>query len=228
MSKIEKKRAARIAASLEKHYGKPRPMSRDREDPLYVLVLTILSQNTNDVNRDRAMERLQIRFPEWKDLARANRRSIESAIRVGGLANQKSARIKEVMKWTKATFGDYSLDKMSEMSTEKAYETLTALKGVGPKTASIVLLFGFDRPLFPVDTHIHRVSTRLGFLKPGTTAAEAHTVLGNIFDPKNYYSIHINIINHGRALCSARKPSCAKCFLADECPWPESNPEKRN
>ncbi len=216
----------RVAKLLEEHYNTPRPAPPGRVDPLEVLVLTILSQNTNDLNRDRAMARLMNRFPTWDDVARSNRRSLEAAIRVGGLARQKSERIKEILRWVKSTFGEYSLAELENMPTDRAHEMLMNLKGVGPKTAAIVLLFAFGRPVFPVDTHIHRVTTRLGLLDKGTSAAAAHEILGNLFPPENFYSIHMNIIGHGREVCHARNPHCGGCFLAEICPWPGKNDGK--
>jgi len=209
---------------LEKNYGRPQPVA-GKTDPVEQLVLTILSQNTNDVNRDRAMGRLTARFPTWEDVAGASAESIEAAIRVGGLGRQKAGRIKEALKWMKDTFGEYSLESLKDMGTADAYEMLTSLKGVGPKTASIVLLFGFGRPAFPVDTHIRRVSTRLGLLPEGVSYNDAHRILGNIFEAEDYYPIHINLIKHGRRVCKWRKPLCGECFLSRLCPWPARNEE---
>lgn len=225
---MSKKRAASkkhqsryILEALENEYGVPAPDPGRVRKPLDELVLTILSQNTNDVNRDRAYGSLRKKYPTWEKVARADQRSIESAIRVGGLAGQKSRRIKQILKWVKDTFGDYSLEDLKKMESGRAYDTLIALKGVGPKTASIVMLFTLGRPYFPVDTHILRVTTRLGLIRSGTDAARAHVLLGEMFPTEKYYSAHLNIITHGRRICSARNPNCPACVLFKRCEWPD-------
>ncbi len=216
-------RAAQVADLLERNYGRPQPAKTGKIDPMEQLVSTILSQNTNDINRDRAMDELTARFSTWEEIAEAHPKSIEAAVRVGGLGHQKSRRIKEVLRWIKDTFGEYSLEPIKDMSTEEAYSMLTRLKGIGPKTASIVLLFGFGRPVFPVDTHIYRVTGRLGLLPEGASYNAAHRILGNIFEAENYYPVHINLIRHGREVCKWRKPLCSECFLSVLCPWPANN-----
>lgn len=219
-----KKNAALVIELLEQNYGIPKPEPYHQVDALEILILTVLSQNTNDTNRDRAMESLRSRFPTWGGIAAADRREIEKAIRVGGLAHQKSERIKTILNWVKSEFGVYSIEKLGRMPSGEAHDILMSLKGVGPKTAAIVLLFGFGIPVFPVDTHIHRAATRLGFLRNGLSAEEAHKVLGELFPAEKYYSAHLNIIHHGRTTCKARKPFCGKCCLREECSWPEKNP----
>jgi len=218
------KRALHIAKRLDDDYGVRHRERASGSDLLEVLILTILSQNTNDLNRDRAMENLKKHFPTWESVAKADRKKVEDAIRVGGLAHQKSARIQDVLLWVKKTFGRYSLEGLDKIPTSEARDMLMNLKGVGPKTAAIVLLFGLGRPLFPVDTHIHRVTTRLGLLPEGATAEKAHELLGALFPQKRYYSSHLNIIQHGKTICKARKPVCNSCVLIKTCHWPEKNP----
>ena len=216
-----------IIKALESAYGIPRP-DPDKVDPLDELILTILSQNTNDLNRDRAFRNLRERFPAWKDVAQAKTSSIEAAIRVGGLAEQKSRRIKAALGWVKRRFGDYSLEGLKGLPSHEVYNMLTSLEGVGPKTASIVLLFSLGRPFFPVDTHIHRVTTRLGLLPERTDASRAHEILKEVFPEEKYYSIHLNIIAHGRKICVARNPKCSLCVLRQLCPWPEKHKKMMN
>jgi len=228
LEKADKNRqkATEMARLLDAHYGVQRREKTLKTDPLEILILTILSQNTNDLNRDRAMAALQDRFPTWDKVAGSDAENIEKAIRVGGLARQKSRRIKDVLKWVRSTFGEYSLKGLDDIPTSEARDMLMSLKGVGPKTAAIVLLFGLGRPLFPVDTHVHRVTTRWGLLSEKTTAEAAHDILGGLFPEKAYYSAHLNIIRHGKEVCRARKPLCGSCLLKRECPWPGDNAGK--
>lgn len=220
------KKVNEIIKLLENEYGVQEPEQFREEDPSELLVLTILSQNTNDVNRDRAYESLRAKFPTWEAVARARPNAIKSAIRVGGLAEQKSRRIIAALKWIKGRFGEYSLEALRELPSEEVYEMLTSLDGVGPKTASIVLLFSLGRPYFPVDTHIHRVTTRLGLVPEKADAVKAHDILGKAFPKEKYFSAHLNIIAHGRKICVARKPKCSKCVLIKLCPWPVKHPKE--
>lgn len=219
-------RVSKIIRELEREYGVPKPEPHRRADPLDELVLTILSQNTNDVNRDRAFDSLRERFPTWEDVAKARNSSVEAAIRVGGLAEQKSSRLQAALEWIRQRFGEYSLEGLRDLPSEEVYDLLTALEGVGPKTASIVLLFSLGRPYFPVDTHIHRVTTRLGLTPQKADANKAHEILKDVFPKEKYFSIHLNIIAHGRKICSARSPKCSACALRKLCPWPEKHPRE--
>lgn len=227
MSKKETQKSAlrviRIIRELEKEYGVPKPDPYRKEDPLDALVLTILSQNTNDLNRDRAFEELRKRFPTWEDVAGARTASVEAAIRIGGLAGQKSRRLQDALNWVKRRFGEYSLEGLRDLPSGEVYDMLTALEGVGPKTASIVLLFSLGRPYFPVDTHIHRVTARLGLTPENADANKAHEILKDVFPKEKYFPVHLNIIAHGRKICSARNPKCAQCILRKLCPWPEKH-----
>ncbi len=188
-------------------------------DPVDELVLTILSQNTNDRNRDLAFRRLRDRFPSWEAVQEAPLEAVIEAIRPAGLAQTKAPRIQEALRAIRARAGQISLDFLREMPLEEARAWLMSLRGVGPKTAAIVLLFSLGRPAFPVDTHIHRVSKRLGLIDSRTSREAAHRVLEALVPPELYVPFHLELIEHGRHLCRARKPRCATCPLRDGCPF---------
>jgi endonuclease-3 len=181
------------------------------------LVSTILSQNTNDVNRDRAYKQLRQMFPTWEEVRDAPVEKVIEAIRTAGLANQKAPRIQRALRRITEEQGALSLDFLTEMSLDEARAWLTSLNGVGPKTAAIVLLFGLDRPAFPVDTHVHRLSKRLGLIDERTSANKAHDVLESSIKPEWYYTFHLNLVRHGRQVCHARSPECEICVLSDQC-----------
>lgn len=214
----EKQRRDKIATVHERLmqvFGKPE--WRAHLPPLDELVSTILSQNTNDVNRDRAFAALRQRFPSWEQVRDAPVEEIVSAIRPAGLANQKGPRIQKALRHISAERGALSLDFLADMPLQEAREWLLNLDGVGPKTAAIVLLFGLGRPVFPVDTHVHRVSRRLGLIGEKVSAEKAHILLEALVPPEWYYPFHLNVIRHGRRVCHARKPNCEACVLNDVC-----------
>lgn len=186
-------------------------------DPVATLISTILSQNTNDVNRDRAFKRLCDRFPTWDAVRDAEPEDLIEAVRPAGLAPTKSPRIQAVLRLITATQGGISLDFLDELSVEEAKAWLLDLPGVGPKTAAIVLLFALGRPAFPVDTHIHRVARRLGVIPDRTSREKAHELLAQLVPPDLYYVLHINLIAHGRAVCHARSPEHESCVIRDRC-----------
>lgn len=202
---------------LRGEYGEKVPPVR-KPAPLDELILTVLSQNTNDVNRDRAYSELRRRFPTWEKVAAAPVREIAAAIRVGGLARQKAARIKEMLKVIREREGRLSLSRLCRLPQEEALAYLRSLKGVGAKTAACVLLFSCGRPVFPVDTHILRVSKRLGLIDQRMDAAKAHAVMGELLPAESVYSLHLNLIEHGRRRCHPRKPECPACCLKAQCP----------
>ncbi|MDX1615076.1 MAG: endonuclease III [Candidatus Promineifilaceae bacterium] len=206
---------------LLEQYGQPE--WRPHLPPVDELVSTILSQNTNDTNRDRAFERLQKRFSDWEAVLAAPEDEIVEAIRPAGLANQKAPRIHGALEQILEERGEISLDFLAEMPLNEAREWLTDIKGVGPKTAAIVLLFAFNRPVFPVDTHVHRVSRRLGLIADSLSAEKAHQALADLAEPDHYYSLHLNLIRHGREICTARKPKCERCFLSAHCRYYREN-----
>lgn len=192
-------------------------------DPVATLVSTIISQNTNDTNRDRAFERLRERFPTWRAVRDAPSGELIEAIRPAGLAPTKAPRIQEALRRIAEQRGEISLDFLDDLSLEEAREWLLSIPGVGPKTAAIVLLFALGRPAFPVDTHIHRVSRRLGLIPEKATREQAHELLEDLIPPDIYYTFHLNLIAHGRAVCHARNPECARCVLQGECAYYASN-----
>jgi len=188
-------------------------------DPVATLVLTILSQNTNDVNRDRAFERLRERFPTWEAVRDAPLADLVEAIRPAGLAPTKGPRIQGALRRITAERGELSLDFLADLPLEEARAWLLSLPGVGPKTAAIVLCFALGRPAFPVDTHVHRVCRRLGLIPQRTSREKAHELLEALVPPEIYYPFHLNLIAHGRAVCRARAPRCDDCILRDECAY---------
>lgn len=210
-------KAREIGRLLEEKYGRPAP--RRRMKPLDELVLTILSQHTSDANSGRAFRSLMDRFESWEAVRDADPAEIADAIRSGGLARIKAARIKELLLHLTEERGRPSLDFLCDMGTEEAREYLLGLRGVGPKTAACVLLFSCGLPAFPVDTHIHRVARRLGLIPPDATAEEAHETLEKLVPPEEFYPFHINLILHGRKVCKAPRPRCGVCTLAPRCDY---------
>jgi endonuclease-3 len=198
-------------------YGKP--AWRPHLDPVSELVSTILSQNTNDVNRDMAFGRLRECLPTWEKVRDADVHLVVDAIRPAGLANQKGPRIQEALRFVTRERGELSLDFLADWPVDQAKDWLVSIKGVGPKTAAIVLLFSLGRPAFPVDTHVHRVTKRLGLIGPRVSREKAHVVLELLVDPEDYYAFHLNVIRHGREVCASRKPRCQECFLVDLCDY---------
>lgn len=204
-------------------YGEP--LWRPHMDPVSELVSTILSQNTNDVNRDVAFDRLVARFPTWEEVRDADTEEVIAAIRPAGLANQKGPRIQGALRIITQEQGELTLDFLADCPVEEAKAWLSSIKGVGPKTAAIVLLFSLGRPAFPVDTHVHRVSKRLGLIGPRTTREKAHVDLEALVAPEDYYAFHLNLIRHGRQVCASRKPRCSDCSLKDLCDYYQSQEE---
>lgn len=214
-----RRKAARIHEMLTRAYGIPR---WTKLDGVSELVATILSQNTNDGNRDLAYSRLRARFPNWEAVRDAQTEAVIDAIRPAGLANQKGPRIQAALRTITDARGRLDLDFLADMPVDEARAWLTALHGIGPKTAAIILLFCYDRPAFPVDTHVHRVTGRLG-LRPQTASADAtHTLMEALCPPGAEGPFHLNLIRHGRETCAARKPRCEACVLRTECDFRKS------
>jgi endonuclease-3 len=207
--------ASMVHRRLLDFYGQP--TWRNPLPPVDELVSTILSQNTNDTNRDRAFESLRRQFPTWQAVRDADPGAIVAAIRTAGLANQKGPRIQQVLKDISAERGALDLGFLQDLPLEDARAWLMKFKGVGPKTAAIVLLFSLGRPAFPVDTHIYRVTGRIGLRPEKMMVEEAHIHLEKIFPPETYYAAHLNIIRLGREICEARKPACPRCPLRGLC-----------
>jgi len=207
--------ASEVHQRLLDFYGQP--TWRSPLPALDELVSTILSQNTNDFNRDRAFELLRGHFPTWEAVRDAVPGSVIAAIRTAGLANQKGPRIQQVLQEISSERGSLDLSFLQDLPLEEARAWLMKFKGVGPKTAAIVLLFSLGRPAFPVDTHIYRVTGRIGLRPEKMTVEEAHTHLEKLFQPEAYYATHLNIIRLGREICPARKPACQRCPLNGLC-----------
>src|SRR2546425_2070386 len=208
-------RISRELDLLEKAFGRPRPARR--LPPLDELILPILSQHTNDVNRDRAYVKLCRRFPTWESVLRASREEVEDAIRVGGLAPTKSRVIQDVLRAILRDQGRLDLGVLQRMPADEAKAYLLGLRGVGEKTACCVLLFSCGRPAFPVDTHIHRVARRLGWVPSKATAARTHALLAAMIPAGRCYAAHNNLITLGRRICRSRTPACPSCPLRRGC-----------
>jgi endonuclease-3 len=214
--------ALAIHQRLLEVYGQP--TWRNPLPPLDELVSTILSQNTNDTNRDRAFDALRARFGTWEAVREANAEEVVAAIRPAGLANQKGPRIQQVLRQITAERGDLDLSFLADLPIEEARRWLMKFNGVGPKTAAIVLLFSLGRPAFPVDTHIYRVSGRLGLRPKTMTVEQAHAHLEALFPPETYYAAHLNLIRLGREVCQARRPRCATCPVRSLCEYEPKTP----
>ncbi len=209
------RKAKRIDGILADRYGARRQAKL--RDPTEELIVTILSQNTNDTNRDRAFASLKKKFPAWSDIVKASPSAIARTIKTGGLANIKSKRIIKILRQIGERSPDYSLSFLKKMSDQEAWGYLMEFEGVGPKTASCVFLFSLGRNTMPVDTHVHRVSARLGLIPDGYTAEEAHEWYSELALPVDIYRFHINMIQHGRTICRPQKPKCEKCPLRRHC-----------
>ncbi len=215
-------RALKIHASLLQAFGEP--IWRTPLPAIDELVSTILSQNTNDINRDRGFNALRAKLPTWEAVRDANEEDVINAIRPAGLANQKGPRIQKVLRAISEERGSLDLDFLAGLPIEEARAWLTKFNGVGPKTAAIVLCFSLNMPAFPVDTHIYRVSGRIGLrgLRPEKmTVEQAHPFLESIFPPETYYAAHLNLIRLGREVCGARKPNCPQCPIIKLCDYKE-------
>ena len=200
------------------------PEWRDPLPPVDELVSTILSQNTNDINRDAAFQSLVASFEDWESVMEADTQQVVEAIRTAGLANQKGPRIQGALRAiADANGGDLGLEFLLDLPHEAAREWLMDLKGVGPKTAAIVLLFSMGIPAFPVDTHIYRVTGRLGIRPGGLSVEKTHTFLEEHILPEAYYNLHLNLIRLGREVCGARNWHCYRCPLLDLCEFDQKN-----
>ena len=197
----------------------PLPEWRPHQDPVGELALTLLSQNTSDTNSGRAYQQLLARFPDWDAVIAAHVDEVEDAIRVGGLAKTKAPRMQALLAELRGRLGDdWDASLLRTMPMPEAKEWLISLPGVGPKTAACVMLFSLGRPALPVDTHVERVSKRLGLLHAKVSAVNAHDLLEGQMDSELYYDYHVAVIRHGRRVCKAPLPICDRCVLADSCP----------
>lgn len=212
--------ALQVHERLLAFYGEP--TWRNPLPALDELVSTILSQNTNDNNRDKAFNALRARFPTWEAVRDAPVADVVEAIRPAGLGNQKGPRIQKVLKEISTERGNLDLSFLMDLPLEEARAWLTKFNGVGPKTAAIVLCFSLGRPAFPVDTHIYRVTGRIGLRPNQMSVEEAHPHFEALFPPETYYAAHLNIIRLGRKICHARKPNCAVCPIREICDYGRS------
>jgi endonuclease III len=203
-----------IRDRLREMYGRPR--NRPHGHPIAELVRTVLSQNTNDRNRDVAYARLRERFPTWEQVRNAPAEEVIEAIRPGGLAQQKGPRIQQILR--RLGEGEPDLDWLADAPRTEALQFLTALPGVGRKTAACVLIFAFGRPEIPVDTHVYRVGGRLGLFRENASFEEAHDEMLAVTDPADAYELHMNLIRHGREVCRPA-PRCEQCELRRMCPY---------
>jgi endonuclease-3 len=212
-SRPPKRRIRAIRDRLRELYG--RPVNDPHGDPVHELVKTILSQNTSDTNRDAAYERLRDRFDTWEEVRDAPVSEVAEAIRPGGLSATKAPRIQGALQ----RGGDpIDLSWLRDEPRDEALAYLTSLPGVGPKTAACVLLFAFDRPEIPVDTHVYRVGMRLGLFRDRASFDQAHDEIRRLVDAEDAYELHINLIRHGRTVCRPR-PRCGECALRRMCPY---------
>jgi endonuclease III len=211
-----RQRAARCISLLEEQYGIPRAEERD---PVDLLVMTILSQNTSDTNSLRAFARLKSAFSDYEQVLAAKDEAVADSIRAGGLAEIKALRIREALFRIKGDAGAISLAFLADMQKEQAMAYLLSLPGVGPKTASVVLLFAFSMPFLPVDTHVYRVCRRLGLVGESVAIEKAQSILEQVFPVEKYLSVHLNLITHGRRVCLARNPRHGECALRDCCDY---------
>ncbi len=189
-----------------------------RYDALDELIFTVLTQHTSDLNAERAFNRLRATISSWEEVMVADQQQIADAIFHGGMSNQKSKRIKDILAAILDRHGELEIDFLRGLDLDDARKWLMDLPGVGPKTAAVVMVFALGMPAFPVDTHIHRVSKRLGLIEEKTTADAAHAIMEAKVEPELRFQLHMQLITHGRQICKARRPLCGECPLSEECP----------
>lgn len=211
-----KKKTQVLIKQLDDHYGLKK-WSRWRE-PVGELVRTILSQNTTDKNSLKAYADLQEAYPTWESIIEADEENIADVIRSGGLANTKAKKIKKALIEIKKQHGSINLEFLANYELSKAEDYLVSLDGVGTKTAACVLIFSFNFPIIPADTHVHRLSNRIGIVE-GSTREKTQELLQDEIPDKDKYSFHLNLIEHGRKICKAKNPLCDNCFLQDICDY---------
>ena len=217
---VFRRKATLIEKALEKFLGVPKPPAK-KAKPLDMLIATLLSQNTNDKNSHRAYLNLRKTFPHWEAAARASTKTLAAVIRTAGMGNQKSTRIKEILKTIKERYGKFNLEALRNKSNEEVFEELLALNGVGMKTAACVLVFSFGRDVFPVDTHIHRICGRLGLAPDCKTPEKTFEWMKDIVQKGKAYSFHTNLIRFGRKVCRSQRPLCGVCPVYEECEYGE-------
>ncbi len=208
----------KLNQALREQYGEP-PQPSEQSGIDY-LIETILSQNTNDVNRDKAFKKLKQGYGgDYAAIENADTDELVETIRVAGLGPTKAERIQEALEIIREEAGEYSLEFVEEMDVDEAKDWLTAIPGVGPKTAAIILCFHFRKPVIPVDTHVHRVSKRLGLIPEKAGRKKAHDILEEKVPDDIKYEFHRLLITHGRETCTARNPDCENCVLRSDCKY---------
>lgn len=190
---------------------------KPRGPAVEVLISTILSQNTSDINSNRAFIALKSNFPSWESVRSASLRKIESAIKIGGLASIKAVYIKTALERIKKDVGEYDLSGLKHRSAAESLTYLTSFQGIGEKTAACVLLFAFGMKIMPVDTHVHRIGIRLELVPEGSDRGKSFQFWFGQKNIVDYYNLHLNLVRHGREICLARKPRCEECVLNDLC-----------
>lgn len=215
----QRSHAAQVYERLLLAYGEPtwRPFYK----PMDELVLTFLSQNTSDLNSGRAFAALKARYETWQEVLDAPVEELAETIRSGGLAYQKAPRIQKALRRIKEERGDFNLDFLEDWPVEQVVGWLTSFDGIGHKTASIVALFCFNKAAFPVDTHVGRVTRRLGLAGPKDTEERIKAIWESLAPPEWFYPLHLNLIRHGRQVCHSQRPECGRCPLIDICAYPE-------
>jgi endonuclease-3 len=213
-----RKKASAVCDLLIQQYGDR--ISERRIPPMDELVLTILSQHTNDVNMMRAFESLKKTYGTWEEVLEAPQDELGDAIKSSGMYNLKAKRIQATLKEIRKRVGKLDISLLEDMDLEDAKKWLISLHGVGPKTAAIVLLFSFGRAALPVDTHVWRVTKRLGLIEDNTTREKAHVLLEAMIPRDCIFSLNNNLVRHGREICRAQKPRCSECVLSDVCVYP--------
>lgn len=206
-----------LIQNLERTYGVPE--NKRATDPLDMLIKIILSQATSDTNSDRTFAALKKRFPTWDAALRAREATIADTIRAGGLANQKAKVIKSLLKQIKEKHGAISLDFLHEMKAAEAVDYLKQFRGIGPKTIACTLLFACRQEVFPLDTHIFRILRRVGLIPQKCTDERAHQIMNSIVPEGKFYSFHVNLVRHGRAICRPREPLCERCPIVEYCDY---------
>jgi len=215
MKKDLQKRIRSLLLKLERSYGKKR--WRVHADPLSELIATILSQNTSDHNSHRAYFDLRSKFKTWDQVRKARVRSVADTIRSGGLADVKAQRIKDILNQIYEENHNLDMNFLKKWRTERIKAYLRRFKGVGEKTVACVLLFSLRRPAMPVDTHVLRVSKRLGLVPQKTDSKAAEAILEELIPQNLIYQFHLNLIQHGRNMCKATNPRCESCVLLQNC-----------
>ena len=208
-------KASAVCDLLIQQYGDR--ISERRIPPMDELVLTILSQHTNDVNMMRAFESLKKTYSTWEDVLEAPQDELGAAIKSSGMYNLKAKRIQATLREINARVGKLDISHLEDMDLEDAKKWLTSLHGVGPKTAAIVLLFSFGKAALPVDTHVWRVTKRLGLIEDNISREKAHVLLEEVIPHECIYSLNNNLVRHGREVCRAQKPRCSECILSGMC-----------